>query len=407
MVGAFPALSETFVLNQITTLLGRGHSVTVLAERHSDDAAEHPDVARFGLRDRTRYELLPARFAERVVRLPGVWRSALPTLRALNVLRYGRAAASLRLAWSASAFGGVPEFDVVQCHFGALGLKAVLLREVGALRGRIVTAFHGEDIINYPRRFRGDLYAPLFAHGDLFLPVSARWNDALVAAGCPADRIRVHRMGVEVRRGPRSNGSAATVATAAAAAAHARPALRILTVARLVEKKGVADAIRAVSRLPVDYEYVIAGDGPLRAELEALAAAEGVAARVRFVGARSAAEVADLLDAADVFLAPSVTAADGDVEGVPVSIMEAMAAGLPVVSTRHSGIPELVADGVSGFLTAEHDVAGLTRRLSALAADSALRARMGEAGRDIVEREFEIGALTERLEGYYGELLSR
>lgn len=393
MLGTFPALSETFVLNQITGLLERGHSVSIFAERMSRDPETHPDVERFGLRSLTRYERLPESFAERLARLPGLWRPRMSFLRALNVARFGPMAASLRLAWSVGLVDGAADVDVIQCHFGALGLKAVLLREVGALRGKIVTAFHGEDITNYPRQFRGNVYAPLFARGDLFLPISGRWNDQFMALGCPMDRIRVHRMGVDLRHFPQ------------------RPAdlgregpLRIVTVARLVEKKGIADAILALAKLGADFEYVIVGDGPLRLQLESLARASGIGERVRFTGSLPRTKVAEWLGSSSVFLAPSVTAADGDIEGMPVSIMEAMAVGLPVVSTRHSAIDEMVEDGVSGFLVEEHDVAALTRRLAALARDPALRARMGESGRAIIAREFDIGVLTRRLETLYHTL---
>jgi colanic acid/amylovoran biosynthesis glycosyltransferase len=100
-----------------------------------------------------------------------------------------------------------------------------------------------------------------------------------------------------------------------------------------------------------------------------------------------------------------VTAADGDIEGIPVSIMEAMAAGLPVVSTRHSAIDELVEDGISGCLAAEHDVPALTRSLAALGADPGLRARMGAAGHATIAREFDAGVLAGRLEELYGALI--
>jgi colanic acid/amylovoran biosynthesis glycosyltransferase len=200
-------------------------------------------------------------------------------------------------------------------------------------------------------------------------------------------RVRVHRMGVDLRhfarRPPEASGAR----------------FRAITVARLVEKKGIADAILSLAKLETDFEYVIVGDGPLRADLEALARSKGIADRVQFTGSLPRTRVAELLASASVFLAPSVTAGDGDIEGMPVSIMEAMAVGLPVVSTRHSAIDELVSDRTSGFLVPEHDVGGITRSLAALAGDSGLRARMGEAGRAIIARDFEIGALTRRLEG--------
>src|SRR6058998_3164748 len=106
------------------------------------------------------------------------------------------------------------------------GVKAERLRRIGALRGKIVTAFHSDDIVCYPRLFRGNVYTPLFAQGDLFLPESARGKDELIAMGCPLERSRVHHMGVDLRR------------FSAASRRNAEGRLTILTVARLVEKKG-------------------------------------------------------------------------------------------------------------------------------------------------------------------------
>jgi len=392
VVGQFPSLSETFVLNQITGLIERGHRVSIFSERGPSGSVQtHPDVGFYGLTRRTRYESLPPRPLDRLLSLRGAWKWDRHHLSALNPFRGGMQSLSLRMLWATHLFDGARDFDIVQCHFGPHGVKAARLRRAGALRGKIVTAFHGDDIVCYPRRFRGNVYAPLFAQGDLFLPVSSLGKEALIAMGCPPERMRVHRMGVDMRRFP------------APARRGARNPLRIVTVARLVGKKGIDDAIRAVAGLSIDYEYTVAGEGPLRSALEGVAGASGAA--VRFAGALRQDEVGKLLESADVFLAPSVTAGDGDIEGIPVSIMEAMAAGLPVVSTRHSAIPELVADGVSGFLTAERDVARLSCHLMTLAENPALRARMGEAGRDIIAGRFEIGALNTQLEEFYRGLL--
>ncbi|HEY1336202.1 MAG TPA: glycosyltransferase [Bryobacteraceae bacterium] len=394
VLGPFPMLSMTFVLDQITGMIDRGHSVAIFAEFRPDEPEVHADVTRYGLEKLVRYERLPDSRFERLWKLPRIWRPTTPMLRALDVVHYRMLAPSLRLVWAAAPFAGRGDFDIVQCHFGALGVKAVLLRRMRALRGKIVTAFHGDDITMYPHLFRGNVYAPLFADGDLFLPISARWNDKLLRMGCPADRIRVHRMGVDLRRfAPRNSTLSAGP-------------LRILTVARLVEKKGVAHGIRAAARLRTPFDYTIVGDGPLRAELEALVQKLGIADRVRFAGARDRAYVADVMGHADILLAPSVSAVNGDIEGMPVAIMEAMACALPVVATRHSGIPELIADGVSGLLADEHDAEALAAALERLAADPSIRKRMGNAGREIIARDFEIGALNDRLEAIYRELLS-
>lgn len=395
LLGEFPSLSETFILDQVTALIERGHEVSIFAERRSRDPVAHPAVTEHDLLARTRYENLPGSPWQRATQLPPPWRWPVPMWRSLDVRRFGALGASLRLAWGVQLLDGRRDFDVIQCHFGALGLKAVLLRETGALSGAIVTAFHGEDITNYPRQFAPGVYARLFAHGDRFLPISARWNDSLSALGCPMDRVHVHPMGVRTGR----------------FASHARPSredgrIRILSVSRLVAKKGVGDAIRAVAGMESACQLVIVGEGPLRGALQALAEELGVGQRVTFVGALSGSDVAEQLRIADIFIAPSVTARDGDIEGIPVSIMEAMAAGLPVVSTMHSGIPELVHDGVSGFLVQEGDVAALGAHLTTLAGDETLRFRMGAAGRETVQRNFDVDRLTDQLVGHYEELIA-
>ena len=393
LLGEFPVLSETFVLNQITSLIERGHDVSIFAERIGHGPEVHPDVDRFGLRNRVRYELMPDRTIGRALRLHEICAAGRSAGRALNVIRYGSEAASLRLAWTARFFHGSPPFDIIHCHFGALGSKAARAQEIGALRGRIVTAFHGEDIVNYPKRFRRGLYEPLFERGDLFLPISTRWNEALIAMGCPASRIHVHRMGVDLRRfvqrPPRT-----------------RDRVRIVSVGRLVEKKGIADAIVALSTISAPFEYVVAGDGPLRQQLETLARQRLPAESFRFLGAQTQDAIVPLLQSADIFLAPSVTAADGDIEGIPVAIMEAMAAGAAVVSTRHSGIPELVEHDVSGLLVEEHDIAGLSSAVSALVGDPIRRTRMGAAGRAIVAADYDVGPLTDRLVDLYQGVLA-
>lgn len=134
--------------------------------------------------------------------------------------------------------------------------------------------------------------------------------------------------------------------------------IHLLTVARLVEKKGIQYSIQAVAKVVKKYpqiEYKIAGDGPLKSDMESLIDGLKVNGNVKLLGGKQQGEIIELMKDADIFLAPSVTSNDGDQEGIPVAIMEALAQGLPVISTYHSGIPELVQDGISGFLVPERD----------------------------------------------------
>ena len=117
--------------------------------------------------------------------------------------------------------------------------------------------------------------------------------------------------------------------------------------------------------------------------------------------------VRTLLDESHLLLAPSVTAADGDQEGTPVAIMEAMASGLPVVSTLHSGIPEVVKDGVTGLLVPERDVDALAEGLRRLVESPASWAGMGKRGRAVIEQEYDVGVLGGRLVEILAEAVSR
>lgn len=166
---------------------------------------------------------------------------------------------------------------------------------------------------------------------------------------------------------------------------------RLLFVGRLAAVKGLPVLLEALARVRqrfADVELRIAGDGPDRKILEALAAKLDVSAAVRFLGYQSQAQVRELLAQTDVFVMSSFA------EGVPVVLMEAMAAGVPVVATRIAGVAELVEDGVSGYLTAPGDAAATAQKIEALLADAQLRSRFGATGRAAVQRDFDV-----RIEG--------
>ena len=125
---------------------------------------------------------------------------------------------------------------------------------------------------------------------------------------------------------------------------------------------------------------------------------------VKLLGWKQKTEVIDILNNSHILLAPSITAKNGDREGIPVALMEAMAMGLPVISSLHSGIPELVTDGISGFLIPERDVEGIAAKLNFLIEHPEMWSQMGKAGRAIVEANYDINKLNHRLLEIYQEL---
>ncbi|MBA3258531.1 MAG: glycosyltransferase [Gemmatimonadales bacterium] len=240
------------------------------------------------------------------------------------------------------------------------------------------------------------MYAATFRFGDLFLPVCDFLARRVIDMGAPPERVVVHRTGIDLRhwpyreRRPASGGS-----------------LRLVTVARLVEKKGIAYVLHAVkaltdARIPVEYEVV--GEGPLRESLARDVERLGIADRVRLHGWQTQAQVRAQLDRAHVLVQASVTAGDADEEGIPNVLKEAMAAGMPVVATRHAGIPELVEDGVSGLLVPERDPGALASALGSLARTPERWVAMGLAGRARIGREYDIEMLNDRLADLFAQV---
>ena len=177
--------------------------------------------------------------------------------------------------------------------------------------------------------------------------------------------------------------------------------LRALTVAKLQEKKGHAVLLEALAGAPelerLDLELI--GDGELRAPLEAQVRRLGLEHRVRFLGALPQERVAERLDAADLFVLPSVIARSGQMEGIPVALMEALACELPVVATAMSGVPELVREGETGLLARPGSPEDLRAALVRTLADPAASAERAAAGRRLVAEEFDLAIS--------GEILTR
>jgi glycosyltransferase involved in cell wall biosynthesis len=307
-----------------------------------------------------------------------------------------------RLAFAATGRGGAVEAKLrnarprlIHAHFGTDGLKMLALAR--ALHLPLITHLRGYDVtltraaLIASARPTWSRYAlqrgRLMHEGTLFLAVSDALRKQAIGLGFPAARTRTHYNGVDLDRfqpgkRPREPGT-------------------ILHVGRLVEKKGTADLIAALAGMS-GVRLIVIGEGPLRGQLQRQAGALGV--KAQFLGPQPVDEVAVWMRRATLLCAPSVTARDGDAEGLPNVIVEGAACGMPVVATRHSGISEAVVDSATGYLVGEHDRAGLAARIGALLESADLRREMGFAARSLAMERFDRTRQAERLEAIYDEV---
>lgn len=406
IVGKFPSVSETFILNQITGLIDRGHQVDIYAEKPESLTTVHQEIDTYQLLRNTYYfTTVPKNHLKRLLMviyliLKNFFRNPLITIRSLDIVRYGREAKSLRLIFATTPFiSKQPKYDVIQCHFGTSGVKGIILRDMGAIKGKIVTTFHGSDVSKTFHEFNNNYYAELFSKGDYFLPISQFWQNKLFKLGCPSYRTSVHHMGVdpkqlEFRAREPSNDQK----------------IRLVSIARLVEKKGIEYGIKAIAKLSAKYpqiEYVVVGDGDLRRKLEFLIEELRVGQQVKLLGWQEKSAIKEILNYSDILLAPSVTAKNGDQEGIPVVLMEAMSIGLPVISTLHSGIPELVQDGSTGFLVPEKDVDAICNKIDYFINHPEFIYSMGKKGSEYIEQNYNIHLLNKQLDETFHQVSSQ
>lgn len=294
--------------------------------------------------------------------------------------------------------------QLLHSHFGDVGWA-----NIGAARRagmRHVVTFYGYDVGNLPDRdprWHGR-YKALFESVDGVLCEGPHMAKSIAALGCPERKLRVHRLGVEVEK----------IAFRPRAWKPTEP-LRVLIAASFQEKKGIPDAMEALGRLQYDLplEVTVIGDASQERRSQAekgkiLAALErhSLQGRVRMLGYRPHADLLEEAYRHHVFLSPSLTASDGDTEGgAPVTLIEMAATGMPLVSTRHCDIPEIVQHGVTGLLAGERDVKGLIEQLQWLVDHPERWSEMILQARRRVESEFNAQRQGEKLADIYRELV--
>lgn len=402
----FPTLSETFLLNQIVGVIESGHELKIIARFRGKYDQIHNLVSEYHLNDRVLYMCPEPRGVMRrfweLCRLllshKGWWsRRGLEKFRSiLGHVRNHQERIPLLDLVRLTSHTFDHRYDIIHCQYATLGLRALLLKKLGLISGELITSVRGHDITDKNRTRRG--YSELFEHGSLFLPVSESLKTLLVAEGCPTEKIEVHHSGIRSENFEfRDRGYSGEAP------------LQVLTIGRHVPMKGLSFALQAIANVRargISVEYHLIGDGPLRGELENLAERLEIREVVHFHGWQKQSYVLKMLQEADVFVSSSITLETGEAEGIPNAVKEAMAVGLPTIATRHSGIPELIEDDVSGYLVAEGDVEALSERIACLVERPDLAAGLGQNARETVVKYFDSQVLNRQLIDIYSRFIA-
>lgn len=403
ILDVFPVLSETFILNQITGLLDLGHDVDIYSMYKGDSDKVHEEVNQYHLLSRAYYPESSITKSWNSLKILSLVLSSIrnnpaSSLRTLNVLRYGKRAIRLKLLPLCFKHFKKNPYDIIHCHFGPNGNLGALLKELGVIKGKLVTTFHGYDI-RYGLEHGPRVYEPLRAGGDLFFSISKYNRTQLERLGFESDKIADHPVGINLEKFPLRWKNRNILSRG--------ERIKILTVARLVKEKGVEYGIRGIHELlqcnpNLLVEYNIIGNGILKSRLKKLVKRLGLGGVVRFLGDMEHSGVLKELNEAHIFLLPSIA------EALPVALMEAQAAGLPVVSTDVGGVSELVEEGVSGYVVAARNPTAIKSKIEYLIRHPEIWPEMGAYGRKVVEKNHDVKKLNRKLvERYYALLDGR
>jgi glycosyltransferase involved in cell wall biosynthesis len=284
--------------------------------------------------------------------------------------------------------------DLMHVYFGHTGVH--LLPFIQEWKQPCVVSFHGMDIQARPEQEGYDeQMRELLRTVPLVLARSRSLFGALEQWGCPREKMRLNRTGIPLDAYPFARREKP-----------ADGAWRFVQACRLIAKKGLPTALRAFAKFHAKHplsRFTIAGDGPMKNEVATLAAELGVGDAVELCGFLSQQQLAELYARSHVFVHPSEMPPDQNQEGVPNSMLEAAATGLPVVATTHGGIPEAVTHERTGLLVPERDDAALFSAFEQIANADGLLGTLGEAAARSVREEFEQAKAIEKLEGFYDE----
>ncbi len=412
VINRFPPKTSAFVTNQILNAYHAGLEIGIFPRslNETGDVCQPELIKQYGLMDKL-IEPIPFEFNKRT-RIKWLFKTLYRGprkllfyfIKSLNPYIFGKNGVNLLVFHRVVQFNSNSDFDIFHCQYGNNGLIAAWLKELGLLKGKIITTFHGYDAHSNDPNFNR-IYSNLstriwatliFRHSDLITVNTPYLLDQLLHLGADPKRIELLPMGVDTSFFfPKENH-------------YKKQNLQLLSVGRLIKWKTYELGIQAVGELVkegINLKYYIIGDGSELNNYQRLIEKLNIKRHVKMLGHKSQADIRKRMQESDIFLMTSTSDDNGRRETQGLVTAEAQSCGLPVVAFRSGGVPYTIEEGKTGYLAEEKNLTEFTQHLRKLCTNKALRERMGQNARKFIEENFSQAILAQKQISIYEKVL--
>ena len=399
----FPVVSESWLVELMADLVKRGHELNLVVFNHGQKEALSDKIKNYQLMEKAIFLDFPSNKILRILfAVPKALKILLlkPALfkKLLNYREPGRKYFPLKyLYWCAPLINRVAYFDIFHCHYLKTANQFLILKNLLGIKQKVISTFHGYDVSGYINKSGKSICKDLIEKGDLFITVSLEMKERIRKLGFSDNKIKVLYLSIDLNEYLFKSKTYKS-----------GELFKIICVARFVDKKGLEDLIMAASLLFKEYKNIelhMVGNGPNYEKIGKLATELGLDKIIRFHGLLQHDKVLKLLEKMHLFVLLSKTAQSGDMEGLPYSLLEAQACGLPVVSTDHSGIKEGVLEGQTGFIISQGDFRAAYEKIKFFIDNPKTLNKFSLRARKFIEENFDSKLINDKLIDIYRNIL--
>lgn len=402
LVSTFPTISETFIVNQISDLIDRGHEVKIFAFQQGNSSIVHEKIRSYALMEKTIF--YQEQHVSKIKRFFPFLKFVITRNKVANFKRLvqnfhfrrdGIRAFNLHFYYKIKWILGEGDFDIFHAHFGSNGAYIAQLKELGFLSNtKLVATFHGYDLTpNLLPKYRIE-YEDLFKEADL-LTVNTEYTKSILKQITSEKKVEILPVGLDTSDFypvKRSGDS-----------------FQLLFVGRLIPLKAPDLILEIIRKLIVkghtNIKLTMVGDGELRGNINEYIRQYKLEPYVLLKGALSQEEVRDILNYTDVFVMPGIYDRNERAETQGLVIQEAQAMEVPVIVSDAGGMKYGVLDGETGFVVKEKDIEGFVKKIEILLTDKVMGKNMGKRGREFIVENYDSKVLGDQLEKLYLDIL--